>query len=77
LLNGAYLRVKNISLGYTVPVAITKKWGFHQVKLNASVENPFMFHHLPKGMDPTLDNKGRGIGYPVMRIYSFGLSLNF
>lgn len=77
LQNGAYLRVKNISLGYTIPSAITQKWGIQQVKLNTSIENPFLFHHLPKGMDPTLDNKGRGIGYPVMKIYSFGLSLNF
>ncbi|MDR1707090.1 MAG: TonB-dependent receptor [Prevotella sp.] len=77
LQNGAYLRVKNIAFGYTIPASITKKCGVNQVKINTSVENPFLFHHLPKGMDPTLDNKGRGIGYPVMRIYSFGLSLNF
>lgn len=77
LQNGAYLRVKNIAFGYTIPASITKKYGINQVKINTSVENPFLFHHLPKGMDPTLDNKGRGIGYPVMRIYSFGLSLNF
>jgi TonB-linked SusC/RagA family outer membrane protein len=77
LQNGAYLRVKNIAFGYTIPASITKKYGVNQMKINASIENPFLFHHLPKGMDPTLDNKGRGIGYPVMRIYSFGLSLNF
>lgn len=77
LLDGSYLRVKNIALAYTIPATITKKWGIQRVKVNASVENPFMFHHLPKGLDPTLDNKGRGLGYPVMRIYSFGLSLDF
>ena len=77
LKNGAYMRVKNIALGYTIPASITKKYGINQLKINGSIENPFLFHHLPEGMDPTLDSKGRGIGYPVMRIYSFGLSLNF
>jgi hypothetical protein len=77
LLNGAYLRVKNIALGYTIPESITQKYGIQSIKATANMENPFMFHHLPKGLDPTLDNKGRGLGYPVMRIISFGLSLNF
>lgn len=77
LMNGAYMRIKNLALGYYIPEEITSKWGIQRVKFNASVENPFMFHHLPKGIDPTLDNKGRGLGYPVMRIYSFGVSLDF
>ena len=76
-MNGAYMRIKNLALGYQIPENITKSWGIQRIKLNASVENPFMFHHMPKGIDPTLDNKGRGLGYPVMRIYSFGVSLDF
>ena len=77
LLNGAYLRVKNLSLGYTLPSSITKNWGIDKLRASLSVENPFMFHHLPDGLDPTLDSKGSGLAYPIMRIYSLSLSLDF
>lgn len=77
LLDGSFLRVKNIALTYSIPSSLTKKWGIQNVKVNTSIENPLMFHHLPKGLDPTIESKGRGLGYPVMQVYSFGLSLDF
>ena len=77
LLDGSYLRVKNLAIGYTLPETTTEGWGIQRMKLNASVENPFMFHKLPKGLDPTVDSKGRGLGYPVMRVFSIGVSLDF
>lgn len=75
LANGAYLHVKNISLGYTIPKDIVKRVGFENIRLYGTIENPFIFNHLPKGMDPTLSNQGGGMGYPLMRAYSMGFSL--
>jgi hypothetical protein len=77
LLNGAYLRVQNITLGYTVPRDVTQNLHLESLRFTASAENPFLFHHLPRGLDPTLNNVGRGLGYPIMRIFSVGMSLEF
>src|SRR5690606_28612797 len=47
LLNGAYIRLRNVELGYTM-----KDIPFiSQVRYFISIENPFKVDHLPKGMD--------------------------
>ena len=46
LLNMAYLRLKNITVGYTFPTAWTKKAFIQKARLYASVENLFTFDHL-------------------------------
>ena len=46
LLNMAYLRLKNITVGYTFPAAWTKKAFIQKARLYASVENLFTFDHL-------------------------------
>lgn len=74
--NGAYLRVKNLSLAYTIPQTITGKIGVSNLRIYVTAENPFTFDHMPKGLDPTVDSKANGLGYPFMNSYSFGFSLN-
>lgn len=76
LTNGAYLRVKNLTLGYTIPSSITSKIGLSNFRVYVSAENPFTFDHMPKGLDPTVDSKGSGLGYPFMSSYAFGFSVN-
>ena len=46
LLNMAYLRLKNITVGYTFPAKWTKKAFIQKARLYASVENLFTFDHL-------------------------------
>ena len=46
LLNMAYLRIKNITLGYTIPAKITKKIGMNKCRFYVSLENFFTFDHL-------------------------------
>lgn len=75
LSNGAYLRVKNLTLGYTFPRNIVQSYGLENLRIYGSVENPFIFNDLPKGLDPTLSNQAQGMGYPIMRSYSFGVSV--
>lgn len=75
LSNGAYLHVRNLTLGYTIPRNIVQKIGFSNLRVYTSIENPFIFNHLPKGLDATLGDKGAGMGYPIMRSYSMGFSL--
>jgi hypothetical protein len=48
LQNAAYLRVKNITLDYTFPSALTKKWHIEKLKVYFTAENPFTFSPLFK-----------------------------
>lgn len=76
LTNGAYLRVKNLTLGYTIPKDIVAKVGINDLRVYVSAENPFTFDHMPKGLDPTVTSKANGLGYPVMTSYAFGFSVS-
>ena len=69
----AYLRIKNISLSYTLP----KKWlepvFISQLKVFANVENLHTFTSLPKGYDPETVSWS----YPCYRTISFGVNVTF
>lgn len=79
--NAAYLRLKNLQLGYTLPAYLTKKAGIGSVRIFFSAENLFTISGLPKGLEPEtlgIGDYGSGSGsYPLTRIYSTGISVNF
>jgi TonB-linked SusC/RagA family outer membrane protein len=75
LLNGAYLKVANLALGYNLPKTLLSKFHINSLRVFCSVENPFNFNHLPQGLDPSLDNLGSGVGYPFLRKTSFGVNI--
>lgn len=75
LANAAYLRVKNISLSYSIPDTILEKIRIRSLKVFASFENPFTITSLPKGYDP--ENVSLGNIYQVFKTYSFGINLSF
>ena len=71
--NMSYLRMKNMSLGYTVPTIITRKIGIEGVKFYMNIENPFtFFKKCPGYMDP---ESAESVNYPLLRSYSFGVNL--
>lgn len=82
--DGSYLRIKNISLGYTFPRSWLEKIGIENLRIYANVQNAFTFTKY-KGYDPEIGayNQNvltRGIDnarYPSQRIYTFGLNLGF
>jgi TonB-linked SusC/RagA family outer membrane protein len=76
LLNGAYLRIKNITLSYSLPKQLIRKAKLNNVQVFFSGENLFTFDHLPIGLDPEYENKGNGSFYPFMKMYSFGINVN-
>jgi len=70
--DASYLRVKNITLGYTLPKTITKKLKLSNVNFYLSGENLFEISHIKGGIDP----EGlAGNIYPFQRTYSFGLNV--
>lgn len=85
LQNAAYMRLKNLQIGYTLPNSITKKAGMSNVRIFFSAENLFTLTGLPEGFDPETIHTGYGSGdgtwssktYPLSRTFSTGLSVNF
>ncbi len=71
LQDASYLRVKNITLSYTLPQQIINRAGLTSSKIFFSGENMFTFHHLNKGFDP----ERLSWGYPFYATYSFGINL--
>ncbi|MDB5158002.1 MAG: TonB-dependent receptor plug [Mucilaginibacter sp.] len=80
--NGSYLAVKNIALGYTLP--LKKSSSFKSLRVFASLQNAFIFSNYP-GMNPEVGinglnglNQGRDFtAYPVSRVYSMGINAKF
>jgi hypothetical protein len=92
LLNGAYLRVKNLTIGYQIPQRLLDRVNITKLRFFISGENLFEFSGVKDYYDPeaitSVDAKfdptsstGRGTGsgfaYPFQRRYSIGLNLDF
>lgn len=78
LLNGAYLRIKNVSLGYTLPSQITKRMKLGRLRVYVSGENLYEFSAIKKYVDPEAVNQGSSAwAYPFQRKYAVGLNLDF
>jgi TonB-linked SusC/RagA family outer membrane protein len=77
LQNAAYIRLKNLQLGYTLPANLTKKVGVSKLRVFVSGENLWTYTKMAKMFDPeTIDGGYRGNVYPLFRVYSCGLSLS-
>lgn len=84
--DGSYLRIKNITLGYTFPKQWIKNLGLENVRLSCNIQNLWTITGY-KGYDPeigasTSDTNGYVYGldngrYPSPTVYSFGLNVTF
>jgi TonB-linked SusC/RagA family outer membrane protein len=74
LSNGAYLRMKNLTVGYTLPKTWINKLYLQDVRFYLSGENLFTVTGLPEGLDPELAG---GYGHPFQKEYSFGVNVSF
>ena len=85
LLNGAYIRLKSVQLGYTLPSHISQIVHLQRARIYFSGENLFTLTKLPGTFDPettiTSDpaNGGYQAGriYPLSRVLSLGVNLTF
>ena len=75
LVNGAYIRLKNIQLSYTLPNNLLNKIGLDNCRVYFSGENLFVVSALPSYMDPEFVGGGRM--YPQQATYSLGLNIGF
>lgn len=72
LSNAAYLRMKNITLGYNLPKSLCQKMSLIGAKVFFSGENLFTISSLLPGIDP----EALSWQYPMTATYSFGVSIN-
>lgn len=81
--DGSYLRIKNISLGYTFPMSLVNKVCLQAARIYCSIQNPFTFTRY-EGYNPEVSNRnsvttnGEDYGvYPLARTISLGVNLTF
>lgn len=88
LFDAAYLRLKNIQLGYTIPNSVCSKVGIQKLRLSVNAQNLFT---LTKNtfIDPESTEFGSNMGgtggagansgrnYPTLRYFGFGLDVEF
>ncbi|SHF71704.1 TonB-linked outer membrane protein, SusC/RagA family [Mariniphaga anaerophila] len=72
LINGAYFRLKNITLGYTLPKQVVQRVRLNGVRLFASASDLFSFNHYPKGWDPEVSYNSY-----ISKSFNVGLSVKF
>ena len=84
LYDADFLRIRNISLGYTLPKKFCKTIGIEGLRISANVQNLWTFDKYPgysveanyEGNSATNNGVDFG-GYPISRTFTFGLNFNF
>ncbi|MGY5354595.1 SusC/RagA family TonB-linked outer membrane protein [Wenyingzhuangia sp. IMCC45467] len=80
--DGSFLRLNNLSVGYTIPKKVTQKAGFNNIRLYVTGTNLFIWTNysgydpevnLETGLTPNIDYNA----YPRARNYTFGLQVSF
>lgn len=82
--DASYIRLQNLSLGYTLPSSLVRKLYLNNVRVYFSAQNLFTISKY-KGLDPEVgamygDALMTGLDYgryPSPRIYTFGLNVSF
>jgi len=85
LQNAAYLRFKNVQLGYSLPKNLINRVNINRLRFYVSIENLATITKMVKSIDPELAvpvdgaivnvNNSTGKVYPLRRTFSFGLNL--
>lgn len=70
--NAAFLRMKNLTFGYTIPALLTKKINVDNIRIYFSGENLFEITKLSRNYDPEALND---TSHPFQRTFSIGLNI--
>ncbi|GAA3617678.1 SusC/RagA family TonB-linked outer membrane protein [Flavivirga amylovorans] len=76
--DGDFIRMKNITLGYSLNKNITEKLGMTRFRLSLQTTNPFLIYSDKKlaGQDPEFIRSG-GVAFPITRLYTFTVNVGF
>ncbi len=77
--DASYLRIRNITLGYTLPDSAIDKVDFlSKVRVYATGQNLITLNRdLPDGVDVLIPNGSQGNIYPIVISYTFGINISF
>lgn len=80
--DGSFLRCTDLTIGYTLPKALTQKWGISKLRVYGSASNLFIITgysgydpevDVQSGLTPSMDYNR----YPRNRAFSFGVNVSF
>ena len=79
IFDGSYFRLKNITLGYTLPKSLTMKFMVERLRFYVSAENLLTFTKY-HGFDPEIASGGTSLGvdygvYPQARTWTVGFNI--
>lgn len=79
--DGSYMRIKNMQLGYTLPMTITKKFFVEKLRFFVAVENLLTLTKY-HGLDPEISSGATSLGvdygvYPQPRTWTIGVNVGF
>lgn len=74
LQNGAFIRLKNIELSYSMPHKIISKWMLSDLRFYVNANNLITWDHLDGLVDPESNGSNR---YPIMKAVNLGVNVKF
>lgn len=74
--SSAYLRLKNVVLGYSLPKSLSSKAKIQSARIYVSAQNLLTWDDFFPGFDPEQVDTG-GEFYPIMKTFTVGVNVNF
>ena len=74
--SASYFRIKNLNLGYRLPVVITNTLKIASARIYISAANVLTITKTWKGFDPEINNQNAEF-YPLMKTFTAGINVNF
>jgi TonB-linked SusC/RagA family outer membrane protein len=74
-INAAYIRLKNLQIGYTFPAGMMQKLSISKARIYFSGQDIWELHGVKGGWDPEASTSG--FNYPFQRFYSAGIDITF
>ncbi|MCF8358807.1 MAG: TonB-dependent receptor [Prolixibacteraceae bacterium] len=73
--DGSFIKMKNLTLGYTLPTKLVSKATMSKVRIYFSSNNPLILYtNLDEGIDP---ENGGSYNWPLARTFIFGINVEF
>ncbi|MCW9706373.1 SusC/RagA family TonB-linked outer membrane protein [Fodinibius salsisoli] len=74
--DGSFLKIRNVRLGYNLPVSLTNQLGIRSLRIYANAETPLLFSKTgnidPEQYDGVIEGE-----VPTTRLYTLGVNINF
>jgi TonB-linked SusC/RagA family outer membrane protein len=71
--DGSFIKIRDVSLGYNIPSAVVKKIGVGRVRVYGTLQNYFTFSKI-KDYDP---ERGGDLSFPLVKQMIFGVNIDF